>query len=440
MKKLVSLLLSVLLAFCAIPSISFDASVLNQKNENTYMVNHVWAKDIKKDGTNLTSDQTDGEGREVQRKKIYVTQDDKANVQVSFDYLGETTTIIGIPVAKSPDKRTIFFKAQSVNKDLKVVYFSISYNIESTNRYFKNTNKEKEEDIVSIFQLYLRDTKSKTRDYHLFEGNNIVLDFSEKIINNLEESTIYGAWAASEFEPIDSIIGEEINSEKTPSLRALTNTKYWYCTKTYYEMGERQTHTIKWRTHIDYSNVPVGQEATQYYRFEITEKSMNFSVNTSFNSTSESYLHIKNLNLEQISVGNTAWKSTMIDGYVFDNSWWGSPLSADISVGYGALGLTLSFPISFSGSNYVDINIPYTGYVNGINNNYTRAIRTEMDSDFMLTEIGHFFEVASVLRDYGNVSSGYSLMKACWNVKIINYGNMSEYNYTCSHNVNIAVS
>jgi hypothetical protein len=77
---------------------------------------------------------------------------------------------------------------------------------------------------------------------------------------------------------------------------------------------------------------------------------------------------------------------------------------------------------------------------NGANGNYTRSIKTEMDSDFMLTQNGHYFEVISALRDYGNVSRSSSSMKARWNIDVINAATLDVYPLYCDHNVNVAVS
>ena len=129
----------------------------------------------------------------------------------------------------------------------------------------------------------------------------------------------------------------------------------------------------------------------------------------------------------------------MIDGYVQNAGSLSGNLSGDISVGYGSLSATLSFPISFTGSNYVDINSTYAGYLNGVGGSYTRAINTEMDNQFRLTQIGHYFSVESALRDYGNVSLGSSTMQARWHVDIVNSGNLDSYSYYCDHNVNISV-
>jgi len=38
-------------------------------------------------------------------------------------------------------------------------------------------------------------------------------------------------------------------------------------------MGEDQTHTIKFFTQVDFTDVPIGQEAFQYHRIQVRDKS-----------------------------------------------------------------------------------------------------------------------------------------------------------------------
>ena len=203
-------------------------------------------------------------------------------------------------------------------------------------------------------------------------------------------------------------------------------------------MGEENTHTIRWRTSIDYSNVPVGQEAYQYFRLTVYDKTSRYSVNTNLNSDSQSYLHVDKLTIDQASVPYSAWKSTKIDGDVQNNGSSGE-LSASIGVNYGILSLSYSFPISFSHKGYVDIDETYTSYENA-GGNYTRNINTKMDSNFKLTQEGHYFEVRSALRDYGNATRTSKPMKSRFHVDIINAGTMEIYPLYCDHNVDVAIN
>lgn len=429
----------VFLGFMLIMIMSLKSTVAvsaDEGDKKTYIANFVFAEDINKNGTNLTSSSADGSFRDISQKSFCLTSNGNGEVQIELALEAEKVVVTGNAIAKTENGDTVFFKGQSTNKDYSVVYFALAYDVGKTNCYFKGDISK---DSKNILQLYLRKVESATRSYCLLEAENVELNISPKVTANLEVNPMLGAWAAAEFEPVSSEFGMDWLADKEPSLKATSNTKYWYCTKTFYDMGETQSHTIRWFTNVDYANVPVGQNAAQYYRLEVYAKNMSFSVNSSFNSDTMSYLNIDGLSLDQISVKNTAWKSTTIDGYVQNAGSLSGNLSGDISVGYGSLSATLSFPISFTGSNYVDINSTYAGYLNGVGGSYTRAINTEMDNQFRLTQIGHYFSVESALRDYGNVSLGSSTMQARWHVDIVNSGNLDSYSYYCDHNVNISV-
>ncbi len=130
--------------------------------------------------------------------------------------------------------------------------------------------------------------------------------------------------------------------------------------------------------------------------------------------------------------------STSIDGSVL-NKGGSASLSASIGINAGILGASLSVPVTFSGNSTVDINNTYKGYVNGRNGVYVRSIKTKMQSQYKLTQIGQYFEVRSTIADFGNVAKSNDSHKAIWDIGIINADNMSTQNKTIYHNVSIAI-
>ena len=188
---------------------------------------------------------------------------------------------------------------------------------------------------------------------------------------------------------------------------------------------------------MDPVDVIKGQEARQIYRLTVYQKSMTFTENTNSNSNSASYLIIDKLSLSQTSVPYTAWRSTEIDGSV-RKALFAGELSADISVNLGLLSASLSVPISFTESGTVDINGTYNSYTNS-QSQYTRSIKTEMGNPFSLTQIGHYFEVTSYLKDYGNATRSAASLSAQWDVEILNNGNLTYCSHTCSHNTTLAI-
>ena len=297
----------VFLGFMLIMIMSLKSTVAvsaDEGDKKTYIANFVFAEDINKNGTNLTSSSADGSFRDISQKSFCLTSNGNGEVQIELALEAEKVVVTGNAIAKTENGDTVFFKGQSTNKDYSVVYFALAYDVGKTNCYFKGDISK---DSKNILQLYLRKVESATRSYCLLEAENVELNISPKVTANLEVNPMLGAWAAAEFEPVSSEFGMDWLADKEPSLKATSNTKYWYCTKTFYDMGETQSHTIRWFTNVDYANVPVGQNATQYYRLEVYAKNMSFSVNSSFNSDTMSYLNIDGLTHDQISLKNTAW-------------------------------------------------------------------------------------------------------------------------------------
>ena len=433
MKKIISCIL--LLCFIiATPIQSFAATIDNilLSSEN-YIANIANIESVNSTGSNIS---TESESETYLSELVTVDVYQDGAISISTELNDANITFMGILAGRTESGKSIFFNGTSTNARYEVVNFAYIRDISVTNYFFKNTKNENYADAQSMIKVYIRDTQSQTLDYYFIEIFDVELDYTNEMILSLEVNPLLGSWVAKQFDPISTEFGED-SSSITP--RASTSTKNWSCTKTYYDMGENQTHTIKWRTHVDYSNVPKGQEVKQYYRLTVYAKSSSYSVSTDLNSSTMSYLHVDALSLRQTSIPYTAWKSTKIDGKVQDNGWFNGDLSASLSVGYGALSVSLSIPISFSYLESIDIDETYTGYENGVNNKYTRSIKTTMDEDFKLTQNGYYFEVVSTLRDYGNKARSAQTLKSTWDVTIINAGNKTTCSHTCAHNVSVSI-
>lgn len=384
--------------------------------EQTYPANIAYIKNVNATGTNINDETINGSSKTIPNTDI--------TVDISFDNIiivkanidNASIMFTGIPVGRSESGKTVFFEGTSSDLGYEVVNFAYVLDTSKTNMYFKETKAKDYAKSNTMLKLYIKNNLSDSRDYYFIEIFDIELNYSSEYIQSLSINPLLGAWTATQFAPIDEHIGEDANIA-VPI--ASSDTKFWSCTRSYYDMGENQTHTISWRTNVDYSNIIKGQEATQYYRLTVYAKSMVFEVNTDLNSDTMSFLHVNSIQLKQTSVPYTAWKSTSIDGIVQNNGGSGE-LSANIGVSLGILDLNYSIPISFTNVGIVDINNTYTGYENGVNDQYTRSIEITMDSNYKLTQIGQYFEVVSVLRDYGNTTQNAKAIGAQWYVTIIN--------------------
>lgn len=433
-KKTVAVIFTVVMVI-SMSLTSFAASNDAETNDQqTIYAKTAHVKDINKNGTNLTNDRLAGDQNTIADTLLKINRTGDQSLIVTANINGEDVAVSGTPIGRSENGKVVFYKGESAHPGYSVVYFAYEENLDAANMYF--LSEKEQSDATGVLKLYLKDEQSATRDYILLESFEFSPDYSDAFISGLTADNVLGAWAATQFEPISSSTGEVKGGGMGPM--AVSSTKNWYHTITFFDMGENSTHTIKWSTSVDYSDVKKGQEALQYYRITVTGKNMTFTVNTNMNSNTASYLHVNAIRLDQTSVPYTAWKSTSIDGSVQDNGWGGGTLSARIGVSYGVLGLAYSIPISFTAKGNVDINTTYNSYENA-NNNYTRSIETKIDSNYKLTQIGHYFEVASMLRDYGNATRSSQSLQAKWYVDIINASNMSVTPLYCDHNVSVAV-
>lgn len=386
--------------------------------------------DVAEDGNNLTDDLHLNSNTLTQTVSLNITPLSNNGLQINSTINQQEISVSGIPVAKSANSHAIFFQATSVNPSFEVVNMEYVDNAE-TNMFFKNYKATNDAD--KILKLYLRDLSSSTRNYIILECFNYEITNFDSITSTVPQDTAMGAWVAREFKPVSFDY-----TDVTP-YASTSNTVRTYTVK-YMDFTVEQTHKITLATDCTYSNIRVGQMADIIYQIEITGKSISCPDNPSLNSSTESYLHVDAAALRQTTVPNAAFVSTSIDGKVQNNGISGPSLSASIGVGYGALSASLSIPISFSGSNTVDINDTYESYVNGRNNNYTRSIKTAMKSNYKLTQIGYFFAVRSTIADFGNVTKASANHKATWDITIINAGDMSTQSKTIFQNVPVSIT
>lgn len=425
MRKLLSLVLSIAL-LCSFTVFVFASEFTT----TTVSAKAAFVTDVTEDGSNLTDDEHLDDNAIIQNIFLNITPQSSGNLQITAVFNNhDQVTIYGTPVARSENQHAVFFSAVCNDPSYEVIDMEYVDNAQ-TNMFFKGYGGRNS--ISKILKLYLKDISSETRDYIIIECFDFSLENFDSLANSLPQNTVRGAWAAREFTPAFSTYSDIATFADT------SNTSRTY-TVNYNEFTVPQTHTITIATDATYSNIRVGQSADIIYRIEITGKTMTCPGNPSINSSTESFLHVDTAALRQTTVPNVAFVSTSIDGEVQNNGSSSSSLSASIGVSFGAISASLSLPVSFSGSYTVDINNTYTGYVNGRNGNYTRSIKTAMDSSYKLTQIGYYFEVRSTMADFGNVEKAKVNHKATWDLTIINAGDMSTQSKTIIQNVPIAI-
>ncbi len=419
-KKLIYLAISVIMVI-KIPTVVCAEETDTIRNAQVAIV-----KNVLDDGSNLKDDLHPSDNTSIQNVSINITSKPDNYLQITSIIDNREISIIGFPVAKSANGHAIFYKTISNNSDFEVVNMEYVDNAE-TNMFFKNYRNANN----GILKLYLKDLSSSSRDYIILECFDYEVKNFSSMISLLPQDTAMGAWAAKEFIPVS------FDWIDTTAYAFNNNIQRTY-TVEYNELALPQTNTITLEAYCTYSDIRIGQMADIIYCIKITGKTMSCPRNPSFNSKTESFLHVDTLSLRQTTVPNAAFVSTSIDGSVL-NKGGSASLSASIGINAGILGASLSVPVTFSGNSTVDINNTYKGYVNGRNGVYVRSIKTKMQSQYKLTQIGQYFEVRSTIADFGNVAKSNDSHKAIWDIGIINADNMSTQNKTIYHNVSIAI-
>ena len=345
---------------------------------------------------------------------------------------GEDLIVSGTPIGTSENKNVVYFDAFTNSTKYTLVTFSYEKDIENSNVYFDGYMHQNGKENGCLLKVYLRDNTADTRSYVLYEVFDYTLPYDSAILNTLPEATEFGSWVTKEFKPSDS---DEI---KMPtSTRAKTSDFTIKISKTFTEGIIQQEHTISLTFICSYANVPVGQDAIEGYTLKVTGKTVNAPNAPNYNSSTSSALHVDNAALRQTSVPNTAWYSTDIDGSAQNNG--GGILSANLGIGLGVLSIDLSIPNAFNGHGTVDINDGYKTYDN-YHDHYVRSIKTQFSNNYKLTQIGHYFNVSSVLRDFGNVQRGSSMLRAIWDIRIINASTHETWTYNYQHNSFISIA
>lgn len=425
-KIVLSCLVSISMAIACVPQITNNS----QLQQGMYKANIAYIQNVDEYGQKIKDDIHDG-NKYVLPVSDAIIKKENNSINVSLNLDGENLTVVGDLTGRSESGKTVFFETQKMDK-YGVIEFSYISDTSITNMYFK---KVKNENLSkTVLKLYFKDMNSPNLNLYFIEIFDVNLTFKQNELENLNVDPVMGMGLARILKPVKEDYGEELIST-----RALSSEKSWYCSMTYNYLWEDQTHTIRWRTTADYSDIIKGQESNQYYRATVYAKSTTYAINTDLNSNNSSALHIDEISLSQTSVPNTAWKSTLIDGIVNKDGISGGSLSASLGVSLGLLGVSYSLPNFFETLTNIEINDIYRGYENGVGGQYTRSIQTTMNKKFRISTIGQYFEVVSVLRDYGNTLKDSQILKARWNVVIIDALTLEKRTYECNHDVSISI-
>ncbi len=384
-------------------------------------------------GTNLNTDKEDGNRYVVADTQLMIEKSTSNALTVTFEVDGEEVTVLATPVATNESGTTVFFEAESSNPNYEVVYVAYSSNAARASLYFEeyqstHSNSEK------VFNIYLRDRDSETKDYIFMEAFGYDPNYNAEFVNCLPVDAVLGTWGVTQFKPTESTIDD---SSDLVSPAAYNYPLYRTYTRTFTYMGVSQTHTVTLKFLCTYRNVPISGNEEQDYRISVEEKTITAPSAPDLNSSTQSFLQVRDVSLSLGAPSNFAFDAIEVDGEVYKLA----NLIDMIDVAFGVAWKKLSVSVSisdilsevFNGAPATDINPYRTTFTN--DPNYAKAVRAELDSKMYLSAVGNYFHVTATIGDYANKASG-GFIRGLWEYNI---GNdvTDSLDYTLTQDVQI---
>lgn len=297
-------------------------------------------------------------------------------------------------------------------------------------------------DARNVLELYLKVSTAEEREYYFVEIFDFVLDGFTQIDNPV---CTPDAWVSKEFSPINSYVEEDASGISLLGAAPPASMKYTFVNK--YNAIEDWTEGLEVEITDDVTDIPRGGNKQWGHKLEIVRKYTECAQAPEYNGPTSS-ISLTNVSYKGTAPINCAFQSMTIDGKAKKT---GSALglSASISVGYGPLSGSVSLGGTLSGLGSVDINDTFTGFVNS-KDKMTKVLDTAFSKKYYLyddprmdkDDVGDFFQVVTVLVDYGNVSTSYNKVTSRWVMTATNTntGEVFSPNYILSRTISVKVN
>lgn len=404
-KRAISIIVATImvLTLCT-PAFANNAEVTSAKT--------AYVSNINDYGTNLNTDKEDGNRYVVADTQLRIEKSTSNALTVTFEVDGEEVTVFATPVATNESGTTVFFEAESSNPNYEVVYVAYSSNAARASLYFEEYQST-HSNLGKVFNIYLRDKDSETKDYIFLEAFGYDPNYSAEFVNCLPVDAVLGTWGVTQFKPTESTIDD---SSDLVSPAAYNYPLYRTYTRTFTYMGVSQTHTITLKFLCTYRNVPINGNEEQDYRISVEEKTITAPSAPDLNSSTQSFLQVRDVSLSLGAPCNFAFDALEVDGEVYK-------LVNLIDVAFSVAWENLSASISisdilnevFTGSPATDINPYRTTFAN--DPNYAKAVRSELDSSMYLSAVGNYYHVTATIGDYANKASN-GVIRGLWEYNI----------------------
>ena len=404
-KRAISIIVATImvLTLCT-PAFANNAEVTSAKT--------AYVSNINDYGTNLNTDKEDGNRYVVADTQLRIEKSTSNALTVTFEVDGEEVTVLATPVATNESGTTVFFEAESSNPNYEVVYVAYSSNAARASLYFEEYQST-HSNSGKVFNIYLRDKDSETKDYIFLEAFGYDPNYSAEFVNCVPVDAVLGTWGVTQFKPTESTIDD---SSDLVSPAAYNYPLYRTYTRTFTYMGVSQTHTITLKFLCTYRNVPINGNEEQDYRISVEEKTITAPSAPDLNSSTQSFLQVRGVSLSLGAPCNFAFDALEVDGEVYK-------LVNLIDVAFSVAWENLSASISisdilnevFTGSPATDINPYRTTFAN--DPNYAKAVRSELDSSMYLSAVGNYYHVTATIGDYANKASN-GFIRGLWEYNI----------------------
>lgn len=116
---------------------------------------------------------------------------------------------------------------------------------------------------------------------------------------------------------------------------------------------------------------------------------------------------------------NCAFQTVEIDGLGTKKEIFAGMFSASINVNLGPINISSQLGDFFNLSS-VNINDTFEGFVNDDPQNMTRALQTKFSEKYCLFEKGDYFQVATHVKDYGDVATASNDVICRWVMTVTN--------------------
>lgn len=340
--------------------------------------------------------------------------DGSISIQMALDDI--PITITGTVRGRNVSDNVLYFDASCNDANFEVMTMEYNKDYASAAALYQGASGD------NLFKVYLKKDNSVMREYYFVEFFDFTLNEFEDIMS-VAPHCAPTFWNMKEFKSVNTEI------EQSPIMTIADGIVEDYTiTDSYYNLNVLQYAVMVVEKADDMTNIPVG--GSEFWMHTLTVKDKytlcpslpDFDVDTS-------YLSIESADFQANSPIGAAYLWTEIDGQTRNPLNPFDLLSADVSVGYGPLSVSVNLSDIITHKGTLDLNETFDGYVNNESNDeLTRKIKIDFDDNHPISEIGDYYQVLSCVRDYGDAQSDYSTIYTRWGVDLHNYGDHTDSN------------